>query len=90
MLCFDFARFDRYDRYGFTMDDSDKFFLSLPKLIRPDNNISIDNVIAKQFLDKLGGNIETLMKQVKRNDCSNDFSNEFCVSKESSDNKKNP
>jgi len=64
MLCLDFARFDRYDRHGFTMDDSDKFFLSLTKLIRPGNNISIDNVTAGQFLDKLGITIEMLMKQV--------------------------
>jgi len=63
MLCLDFARFDRYDSHGFTMNDSEKFFSSLPKLIRPDN-ISIDNATARQFLDKLGMTVEMLMKQV--------------------------
>lgn len=51
------------------MEDSDKFFSSLIKLIRPDK-ISMDNVTAEQVLDNLGLTVEALMKQVK-NDCSN-------------------
>ncbi|KAG5313183.1 PPK28 protein, partial [Acromyrmex insinuator] len=47
---------------GFTTNDSDKFFSSLVKLIRPDK-ISIDNVTARQFLDRLDMTVETLMEQ---------------------------
>ncbi|XP_011050524.1 PREDICTED: pickpocket protein 28-like, partial [Acromyrmex echinatior] len=48
---------------GFTTNDSDKFFSSLVKLIRPDK-ISIDNVTARQFLDRLDMTVETLMEQL--------------------------
>ncbi|XP_018051494.1 PREDICTED: uncharacterized protein LOC108689282 [Atta colombica] len=48
---------------GFTTNDSDKFFSSLVKLVRPDK-ISIDNTIARQFLDRLDITVETLMEQL--------------------------
>ncbi|XP_028046605.1 pickpocket protein 28 [Monomorium pharaonis] len=49
---------------GFTEYDSDKFFSSLMKLIRPDDKISMDNVTARQLLDNLGVTVETLMEQL--------------------------
>jgi len=73
MLRPDFTRFNRY-MDGFTTNDSDKFFSSLIKLIRP-NKISSDNAIARQVLDRLDMTVEALMKQVK-----NDYSNEQFVS----------
>ncbi|XP_011879974.1 PREDICTED: pickpocket protein 28-like [Vollenhovia emeryi] len=48
---------------GFTAEDSDKFFSSLMKLIRPDK-ISIDNVTARQLLDNLDVTVEELMEQL--------------------------
>ncbi|XP_039306787.1 pickpocket protein 28 [Solenopsis invicta] len=48
---------------GFTADDSDKFFSSLMKLIRP-NKISLDNVTARELLDNLGVTVEALMEQL--------------------------
>ncbi|KAL6428931.1 hypothetical protein ACFW04_008030 [Cataglyphis niger] len=48
---------------GFSINESDKFFLSLIKLIRPDK-ISIDNVTASRFLDSLDTTVETLMEQL--------------------------
>ncbi|KAG5313182.1 PPK28 protein, partial [Acromyrmex insinuator] len=48
---------------GFTTNDSDKFFSSLMKLIRP-NVISIDNTTARQVLDKLDITVEALMEQL--------------------------
>ncbi|XP_018365433.1 PREDICTED: uncharacterized protein LOC108762770 [Trachymyrmex cornetzi] len=48
---------------GFTTNDSDKFFSSLVKLIRP-HKISMDNTIARQFLDRLDMTVETLMEQL--------------------------
>ncbi|KYN32298.1 Sodium channel protein Nach [Trachymyrmex septentrionalis] len=48
---------------GFTTNDSDKFFSSLIKLIRP-NKISSDNAIARQVLDRLDMTVEALMKQL--------------------------
>ncbi|RLU21701.1 hypothetical protein DMN91_006077 [Ooceraea biroi] len=45
---------------GFSTDESDKFFSSLIKLIRPDT-ISIDNITASQVLDNLNMTVETLM-----------------------------
>ena len=69
MLRPDFTRFNRY-MDGFTTNDSDKFFSSLIKLIRP-NKISSDNAIARQVLDRLDMTVEKLMEQVKKN-CFND------------------
>ena len=63
ILCPNFTRFNRY-MDGFTTNDSDKFFSSLMKLIRP-NVISIDNTTARQVLDKLDITVEALMEQVK-------------------------
>ncbi|XP_011631255.2 pickpocket protein 28-like [Pogonomyrmex barbatus] len=48
---------------GFTASESDKFFSSLMKLIRPDK-ISIDNVTAMDVLDYLDVTVETLMEQL--------------------------
>ncbi|XP_070517439.1 sodium channel protein Nach [Cardiocondyla obscurior] len=48
---------------GFTVEESDRFFSSLMKLIRPDK-ISIDNVTASQLLDNLDMTVEALMKQL--------------------------
>lgn len=48
---------------GFSMDESEKFFSSLMKLIRPDK-ISIDNVTASQVLDNLNMTVDTLMLKV--------------------------
>ncbi|KYN32299.1 Sodium channel protein Nach [Trachymyrmex septentrionalis] len=48
---------------GFTTNDSDKFFSSLMKLIRP-HTISIDNATARQFLDRLDMTVEKLMEQL--------------------------
>ncbi|XP_029662938.1 pickpocket protein 28-like [Formica exsecta] len=48
---------------GFSINESDKFFLSLMKLIRPDK-ILIDNVTASRFLDSLGTTVESLMEQL--------------------------
>jgi len=49
---------------GFSADESDKFFSSLMKLIRPDK-ISTDNITASQVLDNLNITVETLMLQVR-------------------------
>ncbi|KYN08320.1 Sodium channel protein Nach, partial [Cyphomyrmex costatus] len=48
---------------GFTTNDSDTFFSSLIKLIRPDK-ISMDNTTARQFLDRLDMTVEALMEQL--------------------------
>ncbi|KYN18027.1 Sodium channel protein Nach [Trachymyrmex cornetzi] len=48
---------------GFTTNDSDKFFSSLTKLIRP-NKISIDSATARQVLNRLDMTVEALMKQL--------------------------
>ncbi|KYQ53388.1 Sodium channel protein Nach [Trachymyrmex zeteki] len=48
---------------GFTTNDSDKFFSSLIKLIRPEK-ISMDNATARKFLDRLDMTVETLMEQL--------------------------
>ncbi|XP_072764610.1 sodium channel protein Nach [Anoplolepis gracilipes] len=48
---------------GFSINESDKFFFSLMKLIRPDKSL-IDNVTARQILDSLDMTVETLMEQL--------------------------
>ncbi|XP_077267511.1 sodium channel protein Nach [Temnothorax americanus] len=48
---------------GFTAEDSDKFFSSLTKLIRPDK-ISMDNVTARQLLDNFDLTVEALMEKL--------------------------
>ncbi|XP_067203069.1 uncharacterized protein [Linepithema humile] len=48
---------------GFSRNESDRFFSSLIKLIRPDK-ISIGNVTAREVLDNLDMSVETLMLQV--------------------------
>ena len=73
ILCPDFTRFNRY-MDGFTTNDSDKFFSSLIKLIRP-NKIFIDNATARQVLNRLDMTVEALMEQVKY-----DYSNDQFVS----------
>ncbi|KYN08319.1 Sodium channel protein Nach [Cyphomyrmex costatus] len=50
-------------KYGFTTNDSDNFFTSLTKLIRP-NKISMDNATAQQLFDKLNMTVEALMEQL--------------------------
>ncbi|KYQ53387.1 Sodium channel protein Nach [Trachymyrmex zeteki] len=52
-----------YRDAGFTTNNSDKFFSSLMKLIRP-NNISIDNTTARQLLNRLNMTVEGLMEQL--------------------------
>jgi len=56
------ARFDRYTN-GFSIEDSDKFFFSLVKLIRPDKNL-MDNVTARKIFNSLNMTVETLMERV--------------------------
>lgn len=45
------------------MNESDKFFSSLLKLIRPDK-VSIDDATAKHVFDTLGMTVEMLMRKV--------------------------
>lgn len=49
---------------GISANDSEKFFSSLLRLIRPDK-VSIDNVTARHALDTLDMTVETLMKRVR-------------------------